>query len=468
MRKAQWMTGVLGAALIAFAGVGSAQAQQACEATEFGSDAGQVYLNAETELIQNDNAAAALQQLNQLRNMELNCYERGAMLRLSAAVKIDQGDTPGAIRDLEEAINVGAITGDQVGQTYYNIAQLHLQSENIQQAKNYMDRWLATGARPTRDQNWQLAVIHQQLDDFTGALPYAERVLAADGDDASRQVIDFLIFLYDRTGDRAKKAELLQRLLRSDPNDRMVWDAIAGDYFQGNQERRAFEVYKAMYLAGLLSEEQEIMRVVNFYNQFNVPFEAARILEMEMNRGRVSKTFERLELLATLYQVAREFDRALPVIREAAQMSPDGKMFERLGRSLFELGEYADAIDAYQSAIDRGNLSEPGYARVMIGQALYELDRKDEARDFFNEATRFSDGRQGARGWISFLDSEERTARALVIFNLQTRLQGLNNEKESCESLRVLGNNLPEGCGTVDDRITEVRDELSAMGVDVG
>ena len=104
MRKAQWMTGVLGAALIAFAGVGSAQAQQACEATEFGSEAGQVYLNAETELIQNDNPAGALQQLNQLRSMELNCYERGAMLRLSAAVKINQDDLTGAIRDLEEAI----------------------------------------------------------------------------------------------------------------------------------------------------------------------------------------------------------------------------------------------------------------------------------------------------------------------------------------------------------------------------
>jgi len=219
-----------------------------------------------------------------------------------------------------------------------------------------------------------------------------------------------------------------------------------------------------MYLAGLLTEEQEIMRVVNFYNQFNVPFEAARILEMEMNRGRVSKTFERLELLATLYQVAREFDRALPAIREAAQMSPDGKMYERLGRSLFELGEYEDAIEAYQSAISRGNLSEPGYARVMIGQAMYELDRKGEARDFFNEATRFSDGRRAANGWINFLDSEVRTQIALQRFQLQTRLQGLTNEKDSCQELIVFGSNLPEGCSTIDDRIAEVQAEIDQLG----
>ena len=43
MLKAQWMTGVLGAALIAMATAGTAAAQQACEATEFGSEAGQVH-----------------------------------------------------------------------------------------------------------------------------------------------------------------------------------------------------------------------------------------------------------------------------------------------------------------------------------------------------------------------------------------------------------------------------------------
>lgn len=464
MLKAQWMTGVLGAALIAMATAGTAAAQQACEATEFGSEAGQVYLNAETELLQNDNPSAALQQLNQLRAMELNCYERGAMLRLSAAIRIENGDRDGAISDLEEAIRVGAITGDQVGSTYYTISQLYLQAENLEQALNYMNRWLATGATPTRDQNWQLAVLYQQMDRFEEAVPYAERVLASDGNNATRQVLDFLIFLYDRTGDRAKKAELLMRLLRMDPNDRRVWDAVAGDYFQADQDRRAFEVYKAMYLTGILETEDEIMRVVNFYNQFNVPYEAARILEMEMNRGRVSQNFDRLELLATLYQVAREFDRALPVIRQAAQMSSDGKMYERLGRSLFELGEYEDSIEAYTQAIDRGGLSEPGYARVMIGQSLYELDRKGEARDYFREASNFSDGRQSANGWIRFLDSEELTQRQFRLFQANTRLQGFLNEKESCEELAVLGtDNLPEGCATVDERIAEVEAEVAAI-----
>ena len=463
MRKANWMTGVLGAALFAVATAGTASAQAACEATEFSSTTGQIYLNAETELLQNDNAAAALAELNKLRAMELNCYERGAMLRLSAAIRIDEGDNAGAVRDLEEAIRVGAITGDQVLSTYYNIAQLYLTTDDIDKAREYMERWLNGGGTPTRDQNWQLAILYQKLENFPQSLRYAERVLAADGQSADRQVLDFLIYLYDRTGNRAKKAELLERLLRDNPNERRLWDAIAGDYFQGNEERKAFEVQKAMYLAGILESEDELMRIVNFYNSFNAPYEAAKVLEREMNRGRISRSSGNMELLADLYQESREYDKAIPVIRQAAQLGNSGEMYERLGRSYFELGQYEEAVDALQDAINAGNLKEPGYARVLIGQSLYELDRKGEAADYFREATNFTDGRSGGRGWLSFLESERRTQRAYARFQLATRLEGLTNEKSSCDQLSVLGNALPDGCSTVEDRIAEVRAELDAL-----
>ena len=75
-------------------------------------------------------------------------------------------------------------------------------------------------------------------------------IFEIDGSNAEREVYDFLIYLYDATGQRAKKAALLEQLLAKNPNERRLWDAIAGDYFQANEERKAFEVQKAMYLGG--------------------------------------------------------------------------------------------------------------------------------------------------------------------------------------------------------------------------
>ena len=441
-------------------GAGAAMAQGAnCEATEFSSTTGELYLKAETELLQNDNPQAALGALNQLRNQELNCYEQGAILKLGAAIKIEAGDYAGAVRDLEAAINQGYIPASERKNTYYNIFQIYLSQNNLEKALEYSQKWTQAGGTPDRDGKWQLAVVNQKLGRNQEALRWAEEVFRTDGPNAERQVYDFLIFLYDETGQRAKKAELLETLLARNPNERRLWDAIAGDYFAGEQERKAFEVQKAMYLGGILTKEDEIMRIVNFYNRFNAPYQAAQVLEKEMNAGRVSKTYERMELLANLYQVAREFDRAIPVIEEAARMNNSGAMYERLGRSYAELQEWAEAEEALTRALNTGGVQDRGLAWVLIGQSRYERGDRAGAREAFSNANN-----RGGRGWLDFMRSEEQTEAALVRFEAQSLVQDTENEKRRCEQLAVLGEgNAPEACATVDERLAEARAEFQRI-----
>jgi len=357
----------------ALAMAAGAATAQTCTETEFSSTNAELYLKAETALlVEPKNPGLALQNLNSLRQKELNCYEFGAALRLGAAIKLENKDYDGAVRDLEEALNKGYIPASDAPQTYYNIAQIYLTQERLGQALVYMDRWVNAGGKPDRTQMWQLAVINQKEGKDREALKWAERVFQIDGPNAKREVYDFLIYLYDATGNLSKKAELLEFLLAKNPSERKLWDAISGDYFRGNEERKAFEVQKAMYLGGILQTEDEIMRVVNFYNRFNAPFQGAKLLEKEMNAGRVQKTYDKMELLANLYQVAREYERAIPVIEEAARMSSNGSMYERLGRSYSELQEWAKAEEALTNAINKGGLKDKGLAWVLIGQSRYE------------------------------------------------------------------------------------------------
>ncbi|MEM5517099.1 hypothetical protein WNY37_09075 [Henriciella sp. AS95] len=455
------LKGAVIASAISCFGAGAAIAQAAsCEATEFGSKTGELYLKAESELLQNKNAQAALQALNQLRNLELNCYEQGAALKLGAAIKIEAGDAAGAVRDLEAALDQGYIPASEAKNTYYNIFQIYLSQNDLDKALEYSQKWIRAGGKPDRDGMWQLAVINQKLDRNEESLKWAEQVFAKDGPNADRQVYDFLIYLYDATNQRAKKAQLLEQLLAKNPNERKLWDAIAGDYFQAEEERKAFEVQKAMYLGGILKTEDELMRIVNFYNRFNAPYPAARILEKEMNAGRISKTYERMELLANLYQVAREFDKAIPVIEEAARMNNSGAMYERLGRSYAELQEWAKAEDSLTKAINTGGVKDKGLAWVLIGQSRYERDDRAGAREAFRNANN-----RGGRGWLAFMDSEEATEVALVRFEAQSLVQDTKNEKERCAQLAVLGEgNAPEACATVDERLAAAEEELAKLG----
>ena len=90
--------------------------------------------------------------------------------------------------------------------TQYNLGLNEYAAGDTEKALEYFGKWMQQGGVPDRNQSWTLAVLYQQMDRFGDALPWAEKVLAADGANADRSVYDFLIFLYDKTGDFAKKA----------------------------------------------------------------------------------------------------------------------------------------------------------------------------------------------------------------------------------------------------------------------
>ena len=431
---------------------------QACEETAFSSKNAEIYLKAENEVMANDNPQAALVHLNTLRQQELNCYEFGAALQLGAAIKLESEDYQGAINDLLRLIQDGYIKDDAVAQAHFNISQIYLTLDNLDKSLEFMNKWLAGGGQPDRGQKWILAVIYQKKENYRESLKWAEAVFKEDGPDAKREVYDFLIFLYDQTGNLAKKAELLEYLLIKNPNERMLWDAISGDYFRANQDRRAFAVQQALYAGGILETEDELIRVVNFYNQFNAPYQAARVLEKEMNAGRISKDYKRLELLANLYQVAREFERAIPVIEEAAQIAPNGQMYERLGRSYVELQDWDLAEENLIKAINKGGLKDTSLAWVLIGQARFESDDRSGAREAFRKSNS-----RGGRGWLGFMDAEEATATALARFEISSLVEDLKVEKRRCDKLAVLGGEPTEECQTVEDRLEAAAADLVAF-----
>jgi tetratricopeptide (TPR) repeat protein len=439
---------------------------QTCTETQFNAKTGDAYLKAETELITNKNAAAAIALAEPLKRQELNCYERGAVSRLLAAAYLQAGRSMDAVAELEFAIANGVITGPDVVTTYYNIGQLYLQADNLPKGAENLERWIRAGGRPDQKQNFQMAAIYNKMNRNTDAIKYAEAALAQAGSQPERQLFDFLNYLYDQTGQRAKQGALLERMLVAFPQDKQLWENTAGLYFAGNDERRAFEVIKAMYFAGFLKTEDELMRLVNFYNRFDVPYQAAVILEKEMNAGRITKSAAHLDLLANLYQVAREHEKAIPVIRQLAQASNSGQAYERLGRSLFEIGKFKDAEAALQQAIQRGNLKAPAAAWAAIGKARLELNDRAGAREAFQRGAATSgdnNGQRESRGWLDYMASEEATARRLRTFEIEVKVEEAQNRLDICQSASFLDRE-GEGdkCAPIEAELAEWTARLAA------
>jgi tetratricopeptide (TPR) repeat protein len=110
---------------------------------------------------------------------------------------------------------------------------------------------------------------------------------------------------------------------------------------------------------------------------------------------------EALRTLAFLAMSNREYNQALPWLRQLAAESPDDRKVQvELGRALAQTGESAEALRYLAPALDAGYPDEKGALHALKARILRDLGREEEAAKASAEARRLSDAFQ-ARSKVS-------------------------------------------------------------------
>jgi len=165
------------------------------------------------------------------------------------------------------------------------------------------------------------------------------------------------------------------------PEDKELMDIWASLLANGGREDEAFEVKKIMYLKGMLTTEPELLKVVQYYSFYDMPYQAAQILETEMGAARISRTPETLKQLSDLFRQAREYRRAIPILEAAAGQSGDiisqARLYAELGEALYNEGDCKKSELAFFEAMKRGY--DAGKSWMLIASCRYDstvnLDR---------------------------------------------------------------------------------------------
>ena len=95
-----------------------------------------------------------------------------------------------------------------------------------------------------------------------------------------------------------------------------------------------------------------------------------------------------------------------------------------MGNLYYQEDDIENAIDAINKGLKRGDLKNPGYAQLTLGQALFELQRFNEARDVFTKASKSKKDsvKNAARSWLKYTDAEQERVR-----NLQLRRDSISS-----------------------------------------
>jgi tetratricopeptide (TPR) repeat protein len=116
------------------------------------------------------------------------------------------------------------------------------------------------------------------------------------------------------------------------------------------------------------------------------PGEAQRGLERGMKDGIVPNAGTNLQLVTQAKAAVAADKKTLPGEAAAAAKNPKGEVDVKVGLGFFSTGDYAQAAEVISRGIAKGGVTRLDDANLLLGAALLELGKKDEARAAFEAA----------------------------------------------------------------------------------
>jgi len=190
---------------------------------------------------------------------------------------------------------------------------------------------------------------------------------------------------------------------------KQYWVQLSLIYGARENYRRSLSVQQVAYAQGFLTEDKELRRLARSYLYHDLPYPAALVLEKAIESGAVAPDSEAFELLANSWIAAREYERSLEPLRDAAKLSEDGNLYVRLGQVHMQREDWKEASALLEKAVEKGGLKDAGNADLLLGIAYYNGAHVARARSSFLRARKHESTRNAAIRWITHLDTEGNT-----------------------------------------------------------
>ncbi|MDG2244573.1 MAG: tetratricopeptide repeat protein [Rhodospirillaceae bacterium] len=364
-----------------------------------------------------DYATADIQLREGLADKKTNEYEKASIWMTYAYLFAEQENYNGAIDAFQNAIalsnpleGIGLPPG-QVLSTKYNLGQLYMVVERYQDAIRVFEEWRREVETVNAGALILLANAYFQIEQYNSTIPLV--VEAIDMEPEPReQWYQLLLAAYLELEDYVRGADLLEIMVDYFPTKKTYFLQLAALYGELGKDVESFQVLVMADKQGFLDKESELVRLARMYMFHETPIKAAEIMERGFKSETIKRKAENLEILANAYFNSREFDKAIPPLSDAANMSDKGKLSYRLGQAYLQDEQWAKAETALAKSLDKKGLSdnEKGTVWMLIGITQLERERFTAAKRSMTRSARFKNTKSDAGKWIRFLDQKLATA----------------------------------------------------------
>ncbi len=261
----------------------------------------------------------------------------------------------------------------------FMLGQLMLIEDRAADAIEHFEVWRSNTEEPGSREFTLMGYAYVQVERWGDAAGVFESALELTGT-SNHQLVELLAYVYTRLGRNEDALGLMEELIAQEPGHERWWRQLASVYLLLDNVPAGTA---GMAIANEISDLSfaDSRRLAGLLSALNMPSDGAYVLAQGLQDFPESQNFEDQMLLAEMWILAREFDRAVAELRRAATMEQDPEPGLMLAQLYLQREEYAEARTALQGVLELAPEEDLDQAYYLLAVAEINLGNLQEASD---------------------------------------------------------------------------------------
>lgn len=349
--------------------------------------------------------------LNTLKNnSSLNGYERAMAWNMLGYIYYEQEAFHDSIDAYERVVAEKDIPEGLRLSTLYTLSQLYFLVEKYDAAINALQQWFDKTKKPNEEAYALLAQAYYQtsnhqlvVDNLLKAIDIVEH----KNKPPQEQWLQLLQSSYIELGLAEKQIAILKWLIQIYPKKDYLL-SLSSTYGILDKNREQLAVLEIAYKKGYLEQQNQVLMLASLLYSQGAPYKAAKVIEKGLSDKLITRDLGHLKFLASAWIAAKEHEKAIPVLEEAAKKSTQGELFRMVGNAYYQQGKWSQAASAYREALSMKDISNPEHLWLLTGQAHINAKDFELAQSAFEKALEFEKTKKSARNWLQFTFTEQQ------------------------------------------------------------
>ncbi|NMP17571.1 hypothetical protein [Thalassotalea sp. Y01] len=336
-------------------------------------------------------------------------YDRAYLDRFIANMYATKGgdSSKKALPFLESSVKDQVLNEKEHADTIKLLADLQMQEKKYQDALTNYAAWMDFTCEEDANTYVKIAQAHYELKQLDKMIEPADKAISLFKEPNQNPYILKLTSYYERKQYKPAVG-VLEEVLQLFPENKQWWTQLGMFYTLVEDYKKALYTLDIAYQQGFLTKESEIKMLANLYQQGDVPYKAAMLMEKYIDSGLIQRTDANLFTMANAFHAAQQIDTAAKYFGETAKLSNDPKHYRRQGMLLQQSERFDEATVALKKAIELG-IENTGSVYMTLAEAYFYQEKYSEATKMIKEAQKDPKTRKAARAWASYIrDTADR------------------------------------------------------------